>query len=292
MTKTIATAPPSPLAPHKPAGPSARLASVVQQFEGMLWSEVANTMLSAKLGPDGLGFAGETFQHMLWNEIATHDFGSVDQGMTAAMLDQLGGPGGAAKGAAPAMRPTADLLPGSSAPAAATPRTSSPEAMSFPTAIAWVKHVWGHLVQAAKALGVPAEGLLAQSALETDWGRHAPGHNLFGVKARGGGESFVASTMEYAGGVLRQTDASFAKYGSAADSAADYVRLVRSAYPQAMGKATVAGFASALQAGGYATDPRYAEKIEAIAHSDRLHSLLSKVQDLAVATNISGAGAL
>ncbi len=57
-----------------------------------------------------------------------------------------------------------------------------------------------------------------------------------------------------------------------ADSFNDYARLIRNnpRYENALNAGSdVAGFASALQRGGYATDPDYASKIAAVAQEVR-----------------------
>lgn len=252
----------------------ALLTTEAQKLEGALWSQLFDAMLSTNLGPDTLGFAGNTYEHMLFRDLSENHLGSTDQSMTAAMVNQLAGE-------IPGASPLSSL-----APAAFAPTESAPTNVSFASSEQWVKHVWGHIVAAARSLGVPAKGLLAQSALETDWGKHAAGHNLFGVKAAAGAPGFVADTVEYIDGALHHVEANFARYASSRASIAHFVHLVRSAYPQAVGQSSVAGFAEALQSGGYATDPLYARKIEAIAASDRMRSLLSSVQDSVGAANI------
>ncbi|HEX7326799.1 MAG TPA: glucosaminidase domain-containing protein [Rhodanobacteraceae bacterium] len=260
----------------------ALLTSEAQKLEGALWSQLFDTMLATNLGPDTLGFAGNTYERMLFRNLAENHLGSADQGMTAAMVDQLAGELSGTKAQTP-------LLPAlalsAAAPGDAATGTSD---ASFDSPEQWVKHVWGHIVAAAQSLGVPAKGLLAQSALETDWGRHAAGHNLFGVKAAAGAPGFLADTVEYLDGAMHHVEATFARYGSSAASIAHFVQLVRSAYPQAVGQGSVAGFARALQSGGYATDPNYAQKIEAIATSGRMRALLSSVRDSTAAANIPG----
>lgn len=131
--------------------------------------------------------------------------------------------------------------------------------------------------EAARRLGVPADAITAQAALETGWGRHVmrapdgrPAWNLFGIKAgsdwKGGVVS--ASTLEVREGVAVREVARFRAYDSAAEAMDDYVRLLseRSRYADVLGTGEDASaFAAALQAAGYATDPDYAAKIERIA---------------------------
>ncbi|MEO0972220.1 MAG: flagellar assembly peptidoglycan hydrolase FlgJ, partial [Pseudomonadota bacterium] len=142
--------------------------------------------------------------------------------------------------------------------------------------------------QAATRLGVSARGLLAQMALETGWGQRIPpngdgesSNNLFGIKAGStwSGERTTLSTLEMEDGVVRRTTAQFRVYDSLEHSLDDYVRLLREnpRYTQALGTGeNVSDFAHALQAGGYATDPAYAQKIESIA-GGKLTELLHQI---------------
>ena len=126
--------------------------------------------------------------------------------------------------------------------------------------------------EAARALGVAPQAILAQAALETGFGRHQPGgdsHNLFGIKAGGRwqGAEVSARTVEVRDGTARAETAAFRAYDSEADGVHDYVRLLQQPrYAAARAAGTdVARFAEALQAAGYATDPRYAEKLTRLA---------------------------
>lgn len=154
----------------------------------------------------------------------------------------------------------------------------------------FVAGIWGHAQSAAKELGVDARALVAQAALETGWGKrqikHADGstsHNLFGIKATGWkGQSAVAGTHEYVDGVRRNETASFRAYSTPAESFADYVRLLKTSprYQQALQAGTdVQGFARGLQRAGYATDPRYAAKIAAIAGGPTIERAVAAVTD-------------
>lgn len=250
------------------------VAQVVQKFEGLLWNEVLQAMSNVQLGPSGLGYAGQVYQRMLWQKIASQDFAQTDQGLTRATLDQLL-PAGNTKSASPDPGPA-----NSSAPGTAAGGTSSPSSPGQ-----WVRNVWSAIKAGARQLGVPAAGLLAQAALETGWGQHVNGHNMFGVKAHGNGASFTALTHEFDGSVLRQVHAAFQGYSSTTHAVDDFVQLLQRYHPQVVGQSTVAGYAQALQASGYATDPRYAAKILAIAHSARMRALLTQVKESMATAN-------
>lgn len=129
----------------------------------------------------------------------------------------------------------------------------------------------------AEALGLSPHLLLAQAALETGWGRKAikdaagqESYNLFGIKAgrHWTGKTVAVTTTEYIHGVPQKKVESFRAYDSFAESFADYARLIKQRYGEAMAQgATAEGFGRALQANGYATDPKYAQKIARVAQS-------------------------
>ncbi|KRG71009.1 flagellar assembly peptidoglycan hydrolase FlgJ [Pseudoxanthomonas dokdonensis] len=152
----------------------------------------------------------------------------------------------------------------------------------------FVADIWAHAKDAARELGVDPRALVAQAALETGWGKRGiqrneggSSHNLFGIKATGwNGDRTRTTTHEYNNGVRQTETASFRAYGSAAESFADYVRLLKSnpRYQQALAAGTdIRGFAAGLQKAGYATDPSYAAKISAIAHGPTLGKVLSVI---------------
>ncbi|MEN5060095.1 flagellar assembly peptidoglycan hydrolase FlgJ [Luteimonas sp. TWI1416] len=190
----------------------------------------------------------------------------------------------AAGAAATALVPGAAALESASRAAADRLGARTPEG--------FVASIWSHAQSAARELGVDARALVAQAALETGWGRRmirqddgGTAHNLFGIKATGWqGERATASTHEYRNGVRRDERAQFRAYASPAESFADYVRLLKQTprYRQALESGgDVRRFASALQQAGYATDPRYADKISAIANGPTLGRALSTIAEVA-----------
>jgi flagellar protein FlgJ len=186
---------------------------------------------------------------------------------------------------APAARPApvAPARPGTGGTAHADCGPATPLDCSSPEA--FVKSLWPHAKKTAEELGVSAKALIAQAALETGWGRRLVGgdrsvtsHNLFGIKATGWKGAKVSSgTHEYVDGVRRNVRDSFRAYASAAESFADYARLLgKQRYAEARGAGDdVHRFASALQRGGYATDPSYANKITAIAEGATMRRALA-----------------
>jgi flagellar protein FlgJ len=134
---------------------------------------------------------------------------------------------------------------------------------------------------AARQLGVSPVAILAQAALETGWGRHTPGNNVFGVKADAawGGSTVQSLTREFRDGVAAIGTAAFRAYRSVADSVQNYAALLsRPRYQAVRGRGDdIAGFASALQRSGYATDPQYAAKLVAVAYSPRMQQVLAQL---------------
>lgn len=117
------------------------------------------------------------------------------------------------------------------------------------------------------SLGVPASVTLAQAILESDWGRSAPGNNLFGMKGEGPAGAVKRRVVEYRHGVRRIRTASFRLYNAPEESIADHARVLAESPRYAAARKVAedaSAYARALQ-GTYATDPRYAKKLAAIA---------------------------
>jgi peptidoglycan hydrolase FlgJ len=145
------------------------------------------------------------------------------------------------------------------------------------TADDFVQAILPAATAAGRRLGVDPSTVIAHAALETGWGKSVPvgadgqpSFNLFGIKAGGEwkGDASSASTHEFQGGQMLQVKAQFRSYASPEQSINDYVKLLQSSprYAAALGTGSdTAAFAQALQRGGYATDPDYANKLSAVA---------------------------
>lgn len=135
-------------------------------------------------------------------------------------------------------------------------------------------------VAVEKSDQLPAEAMMAQVALETGWGGHilkgknpetgktVTSRNLFNIKQGSSWQGAIVTRRvhEYTGsGEKYYTLAAFRRYETFEESFADYARLIRSLsrYTDAVHAAAegnVEAFLRAVQAGGYATDPKYADK--------------------------------
>lgn len=150
----------------------------------------------------------------------------------------------------------------------------------------FIRQVWQHAVDASATTGVPAQFMVAQAALETGWGRavlkHADGassHNLFNIKAGSSWKGAVVEVpvTEYANGRAYTENARFRSYPSYAEAFRDYARLLTTSprYADVVGQTDPTGFARSLQDAGFATDPRYAEKLRSIIGGNTLKVAIS-----------------
>lgn len=136
----------------------------------------------------------------------------------------------------------------------------------------------------AKELGVDPKVLLAQAALETGWGKHMVrdsngenSFNLFNIKAGSSwnGDAKAANTLEFKNGVMTREVAKFRSYDSYGDSFQDYVQFLKNSprYQEAISAAADPDkYLNLLQKAGYATDPKYADKISSIYKSSILEN--------------------
>jgi flagellar protein FlgJ len=168
------------------------------------------------------------------------------------------------------------------------PTTPTPARIESPSE--FVKSLYPIAEEVATRIGVDPRVLLAQSALETGWGRRmiampdgSTSHNLFGIKAdaRWSGDRATVNTVEFRDGVAVQEKASFRSYDSYEESFRDYVQFLldNPRYQEALSNSgNSEAFAQRLQDAGYATDPVYAKKITRVMNSRTMQAALSELQ--------------
>ncbi|MCZ8062140.1 flagellar assembly peptidoglycan hydrolase FlgJ [Silanimonas sp.] len=180
------------------------------------------------------------------------------------------------------------MMPAVRASAATEPAPSATAGPGNARVDAFVAKVWPHAQKIGRELGVDPRAIVAQTALETGWGRSTisangqTANNYFGIKATGGwrGGSVATATQEFANGGFRTERAAFRAYDGVEQSFNDYAALLKRSprYAGALNAGDdIRGFAAALQRGGYATDPAYARKIEAIATGPALNRALARL---------------
>ena len=141
----------------------------------------------------------------------------------------------------------------------------------------------------AKEMGVSPKAIISQAALETGWGKYMitdtskdaqteNSFNFFGIKAdqRWHGDKVTVTTHEYRDGQRITEKADFRAYPSIEAGLNDYSEFLKAErYEKALAAGTnVEKYAQQLQQAGYATDPRYAEKITRIANSELMQTTL------------------
>lgn len=238
--------------------PNAALPSVAKQFEAVFMDMMLKSMRDASM-QDGPFDSEQTkmYTSMLDQQISQL-LAKKGLGLAAIMEKQLGGSSG-------------PVTPN------AAPQYAYPSPEEKPEVPAqgrdFISKMLPYAREASGKTGIPAKFMLGQAALETGWGKHeikgANGrmsHNLFGIKAdkHWKGAVVTAPTTEYVNGVPRKVYQNFRAYSSYAECFRDYAHLLSSnpRYATVAGSSQdAAGFAQGLQSAGYATDPRYSEKM-------------------------------
>jgi peptidoglycan hydrolase FlgJ len=258
----------------------AAVRAVAQQFESLFARMMIKSMRDA-IGKDPIfgSDQAQTYQGMYDDQLSLELTKGKGLGLADMLGRQLQQAGAAARAttAGSGAATTASGTPTSGAGTTAPTGAGGNPAASGADRARFISQVWPQARQAAQQLGVQPVSLVAQAALETNWGRNVPrsasgasSNNLFGIKAGSGwsGASVTAGTQEVQDGAARDTSAAFRAYASPAESFQDYVALLKSSprFSAALGSgASVASFATALQQGGYATDPDYAHKVTTVA---------------------------
>lgn len=126
----------------------------------------------------------------------------------------------------------------------------------------FVNSVWPFAVNASRKTGVDPGVIVAQSALETGWGRSTPNNNYFGIKGKGG----TFQTQEFVNGKMVTVDQNFAGYQTPQDSFDAWANLMSksSRYKNVIGAQDPNQQIAALGKSGYATDPNYGDKLAMI----------------------------
>lgn len=277
--------------------PQQALKGATQQFEALFLNMVLKSMREASPG-GGMGDSQQLkmYQSLLDQQLSQNLAKRGATGLAAMMEKQLAqqlpqadgaeGKAGATitpsrfdlntlRNAAVQVLAGAGNTGAAAVDASAATGEAAPAAQAPATGREFFDKLWAHARSAGRATGVPPRFLIAQAALETGWGKNeirmpdgSPSHNLFNIKAGKNwtGPVVEATTTEYVNGVAQKQVERFRAYGSYAEGFADYARLVtgNARYSGVVGETDPGAFARGLQDAGYATDPRYAEKLERI----------------------------
>ncbi len=267
--------------------------AVARQFEAMLLQQMLSAMDATSFGPDLMDqTSGPLYRSLFNQQIATTVSQGRGIGLASFLARELSSrygvkpaapnasaPLAAGAAVAPAVPPAAPAL------AVATPGASTDTGLgaTLEQARHFAASILPSIRAAAARLGVAPRALLAQAALETGWGRHMAGNNLFGIKAGQAvqQETFTALTKEFRNGVAGAETAVFRAYDRLSASVHDYANLLldNGRYRAVRGLGSdVPAFAQALQRAGYASDPHYAGKLVAVAYSPQMQAALAGPQ--------------
>jgi len=252
----------------------AAIRETARQFEALFMRELLKSMREATDSSGLMGDESAGLGTQMLDEQWALKMTGLPRGLGEMIERQLllqtqpGAP--AAAGAAPA---AALALP----PATATVR--GPVAQPSASQSAFVSQHRQVAQQVERESGIPASFMIGKAAHETGWGRspirNADGSdsfNLFGIKATPGWRGRVAeiTTTEYVNGAPQRMVQRFRAYDSPVEAFRDYARLIGRSprYADVMQNLHAPrAFAQELQQAGYATDPRYASKLERVINA-------------------------
>lgn len=186
---------------------------------------------------------------------------------------------------------TVNAVKTAKAPEPASTSVSERPIIDFDSPKAFVSQIWDHAKKAAREIGLNPAVMVAQSALETGWGKHiiddnngGSSFNLFNVKAHRDwdGEKSAQTTLEFENGVAVKKREPFRVYNDFSESFSDFIGFLKGngRYEEALNQTDDAEqFLQSLQDAGYATDPRYADKILGILKSDSFQSIIGELNN-------------
>ncbi len=166
----------------------------------------------------------------------------------------------------------------------------------------FVEKLWPLAEEAAKELGISAEIILSQSALETGWGKHIimngknSSYNLFNIKVNNNwsGDQVEKESLEFINNKkgkeeqIVQQKSHFRVYDSFAQSFDDYVDFIQNSprYQSYLDKTIDKSnkseqslhdeaYIKGIHKAGYATDPGYSNKILRVLKSETMQNQLT-----------------
>lgn len=259
--------------------PDQALKVAAQQFESVFMNMMLKSMREAT-PQDGMMDSDQSrmFTGMLDQQLA-QSMSSKGIGLADMLVKQL-----SRTGLSVSSSPSPVTVPQFSQSSALNPQSAirNPQSSFVPSAYNattqqdFVNKMLPSALQASAASGVPPQLILGQAALESGWGKReiampdgSNSYNLFGIKANAGWHGKVAEVMttEYKDGVASKQVEKFRAYSSYAEAFKDYAGMLSSnpRYSNVMQQTdSPAGMAQALQKSGYATDPKYAEKLVSV----------------------------
>jgi len=251
--------------------PDASLEEVARQFESIFISMMMKSMRDASFGdPLFNSNQSEMYQEMFDKQIALDMSKGKGLGLADALITQ--------------MRINSPNKEQGDSVSSLQHKRNDPfilnrDNTAFTTKQQFVDTLRPYAEDAAEELGVDANVLIAQAALETGWGKAIgkstqgkTSYNLFNIKAQAGydGGKFIKQTVEIYNGIAKTEKATFRSYNNYQESFNDYVDFIKSnpRYSDAVNlSADSQEYIEGIHQAGYATDPHYADKIKNVMQS-------------------------
>lgn len=168
-------------------------------------------------------------------------------------------------------KPDIKLKPNKSLPEIPRPPFLAASNLSeIDTSSTFIKEFTPSVEYHSKRLGLSPDLMLAQIALETGWGKSAPGYNYGGQKvgSKYKGKSQTFNTKEFVSGLglTPVTGEKFRAYDSAEEGIKGYFDFFESydRYKPLFGVGDPIKGADLMAKAGYATDPKYSSKLKNI----------------------------
>ena len=178
-------------------------------------------------------------------------------------------------------------------PVASTNQTESTNEKStenkpFTDQKSFIETLMPYAKKVANTLGISPAVLIAQSALETGWGKKIinasdaqSSFNLFNIKAHKSwqGETVSKNSLEVENGIGVKRRSDFRSYDNYAQSFSDYGDFINTnqRYKEALQQGTNADrYIEELHKAGYATDPKYADKIKQIMNNESFKAAVAE----------------
>lgn len=262
------------------------LPEVAKQFEGIFLQSMLKSMrMGQHFLDESSPFSGKnqaTFQDMLDGQYANNNASTKGMGLATMLEKQLEGTVGVGN------HKTSEDVETSAKNTSPVKDITKIKDSSTESIDNFVKAIWPKAKEAASAMGLDPKILMAQAALETGWGKFiakdadgSSSNNLFNVKTGTNKEfeSVKIKTTEYIADTPINMTASFRKYPSVEHSFNDYVSLIKGSerYQSALANAgNPELYVNELHKAGYATDPKYGNKILSIYHGDDLNQAMQR----------------
>lgn len=250
-------------------GRDASLRQVANQFEALFYQTMIKSMRQSVMKSDLFAETNDSLYQGLYDQQLAMNFAGQNQGGLAdVMYRQLGG----TETHVHPVSPVQQSLAINPFYATRVSQSSTSNELQGLNPQDYLQRLRPAADQAAAKLGVEPAVVLSVATLETGWGQHQQGNNLFGIKAdsRWQGDVQLATTKEFIQGQMQQRQEPFRRYAQVDDSIQDFAQfLLQNPRYDNITKPPVTSnqFFTGLQQAGYATDPDYADKLQQVFHS-------------------------